>query len=88
MKSALERKNKERACLKRFSVLSCTNEKRIQLRKHYVTPLTAFTRGMRTQVAYLTMYSRLNIKHCTNPGFGPGRRNSPAPAKIVAPIVP
>ena len=39
MKNALMRKNKERACLKRFSGSSCTdeklNEKRVQLQKFY-----------------------------------------------------
>ena len=42
------------------------------------------------QVAYLALYSRHNIKHCINPGPDPGqgRRNFPAPAKIVAPVVP
>ena len=40
MKNALVRKNKERVCLKRFCGSSCSNdklnEKREQLRKHYV----------------------------------------------------
>ena len=63
------------------------NEKRVQLRKHYITP---FTWGVRTQVAEKALYSRHNIKYCIKPGpwTGQGRRNSWPQPKLLPRSLP